>query len=115
MEAAAAAASSASLEARDKESAVENLWSELLALKELYDLLQHTEAPQDVPHGEIKEGLGEKSRNLMRRLLDGATQQALQHHHAKVYPTASVLPFSFQINRIVADAYTHELGVNGQS
>ncbi|THU64994.1 hypothetical protein C4D60_Mb01t32450 [Musa balbisiana] len=85
MEAAAASsASPASLEARDKESALENLWSELLALKELYGLLQHTEG-QDVPHGEMKEGLGEKSRNLMRRLLDGATQQALQHHHAKVY------------------------------
>ncbi|CAL9075241.1 unnamed protein product [Musa textilis] len=84
--AAAAAASPASLEARDKESALENLSSELLALKELYGLLQHTQA-QDVPHGEIKEGLDEKSRNLMRRLLDGATQQALQHHHAKIMPS----------------------------
>ncbi|CAL9065285.1 unnamed protein product [Musa banksii] len=83
---ASASASPASLEARDKESALENLWSELLALKELYGLLQHTEG-QDVPHGEMKEGLGEKSRNLMRRLLDGATQQALQHHHAKIMPS----------------------------
>ncbi|URD73959.1 hypothetical protein MUK42_24098 [Musa troglodytarum] len=103
--AAAAAASPASLEARDKESALENLSSELLALKELYGLLQHTQA-QDVPHGEIKEGLDEKSRNLMRRLLDGATQQALQHHHAKVYiRPPSVLPFSFQLHRFLADAY----------
>ena len=53
----------------------------------------------------------------MRRLLDGATQQALQHHHAKVYISdhPPFYPFRLQINRFLADAYTHEHGMNGQS
>ncbi|WOL14135.1 hypothetical protein Cni_G22915 [Canna indica] len=75
-----AAVTSTSNEDKDQDSSLEDLWSDFHALKKLYSLLQST-IPEGVlpisPNGEIK--LDEKSRNLLKKLLDGATHQALEH------------------------------------
>ncbi|XP_020262422.1 uncharacterized protein LOC109838384 [Asparagus officinalis] len=55
-----------------EESGLEDLWSELYALKNLYRFL-HIASGDD-----SRDCLDEKSRDVLKKLLDGATNQALQ-------------------------------------
>ncbi|KAL0904366.1 hypothetical protein M5K25_026461 [Dendrobium thyrsiflorum] len=73
-----ASSSSSQFKPEYDESKLDDLVSELHALKKLYGLLQNNSARPAWPDQPTVEMLDEKSRRLLKKLLDGATQEALQ-------------------------------------
>ncbi|KAH7659000.1 P-loop containing nucleoside triphosphate hydrolase protein [Dioscorea alata] len=70
---------SASVSGNKEGIEVEDVWSDLHTLKKLYGLLQRTDGVMTL-QGECLNIMDEKSRQLLKKLLDVATQEAIQCH-----------------------------------
>ncbi|PKU80172.1 serine/arginine repetitive matrix protein 2-like [Dendrobium catenatum] len=93
-----ASSASSQFKPEDDESKLDDLVSELHALKKLYGLLQNNSARPARPDLPTVDMLDEKSRRLLRKLLDGATQQALQFQAKKIFCTPESLKSQAQLN-----------------
>ncbi|KAJ0989872.1 hypothetical protein J5N97_008228 [Dioscorea zingiberensis] len=70
---------------------MEEVWSDLHALRKLYGLLQRTNGVM-IPQGECQDILDERSRHLLKKLLDGATQEAIQCQSKILSKSSTELP-----------------------